>query len=61
MTATCAGLSEWTPPEVIVIGGDSGWTVRPGNAAFENIEANVGDMLQFTYGSNYHDLTLVDN
>ena len=61
MTATCAGLSEWTPPEVIVIGGDSGWTVRPGNAPFENIEANVGDMLQFTHGSNYHDVTLVDN
>lgn len=47
--------------ETIVIGGDQGWVVRPGNAAYEDVVANVGDTLQFTYSSNYHDVMLVDN
>ena len=47
--------------ETIVIGGGEGWVVKPGNAAYENIVANVGDTLQFTYSSNYHDVMLVDN
>lgn len=47
--------------ETIVIGGSSGWVVKAGNAAYEDIVANVGDILQFTYSSAYHDVVLVDN
>ena len=47
--------------ETIVIGGSSGWVVKAGNQAYEDIVANVGDILQFTYSSAYHDVVLVDN
>jgi len=47
--------------ETIVIGGSSGWVVKPGNAPYDDIVANVGDTLQFTYSSSYHDVMLVDN
>ena len=47
--------------ETIVIGGSSGWVVKAGNQVYEDIVANVGDILQFTYSSAYHDVVLVDN
>jgi rhodanese-related sulfurtransferase/plastocyanin len=47
--------------QTIVVGGSDGWVVKPGNAAYDDIIANVGDTLQFTYSSWYHDVMLVDN
>ena len=47
--------------ETILVGGSDGWVVKPGNAVYEDIVANVGDTLQFTYSSWYHDVMLVDN
>jgi plastocyanin len=47
--------------ETIVIGGSDGWVVKPANAPYDTITANVGDTLQFTYSSFYHDVMLVDN
>ena len=47
--------------ETIMVGGDRGWVVNSGNAAYEDIIANVGDTLVFTYNSFYHDVMLVDN
>ena len=68
MAVTCSGMTEWVPEEgpaaggeTILIGGDAGWVVQPGNAEYPPIAANVGDTLQFTYSSFYHDVVLVDN
>ena len=47
--------------QTIVIGGAQGWVVKPNNAEYEDIVANVGDTLVFTYSSFYHDVMLVDN
>ncbi len=47
--------------QTIVVGGSDGWVVKPGNAQYDDITANVGDTLVFQYSSYYHDVMLVDN
>ena len=47
--------------QTIIVGGSDGWVVKPGNAPYDDIVANVGDTLQFSYSSWYHDVVLVDN
>lgn len=47
--------------ETTAVGGSSGWVVKPGNAPYDDIMANVGDTLVFEYSSFYHDVMLVDN
>jgi len=47
--------------EAIVVGDANGWVVKPGNAPYDDIIANVGDTLHFTYSPHYHDVMLVDN
>ena len=44
--------------QTIVVGGSDGWVVKPGNAAYDDIIANGGDTLQFTYSSWYHDVSM---
>ena len=48
-------------PQTIEVGGQDGWVVKPQNAPYDDIVANVGDTISFTYSSNYHDVMLVDN
>eukprot|EP01046_Picozoa_sp_COSAG06_P032556 COSAG06_NODE_3264_length_5594_cov_5.444405_2_plen_352_part_00 len=45
----------------IDVGGAGGWVVQPGNAAYPDIAASVGDTLRFVYSAAYHDVVLVDN
>ena len=45
----------------IIVGGTPGWVVKPQSAPYDDIVANVGDTLVFTYSSSYHDVMLVDN
>eukprot|EP01043_Picozoa_sp_COSAG02_P017400 COSAG02_NODE_788_length_17190_cov_18.177403_10_plen_511_part_01 len=45
----------------IEVGGDAGWVVRPGNAVYDPITANIGDTLVFAYNQYYHDVMLVNN
>ena len=47
--------------QTIEVGGDAGWVVMPGNAVYEPITANIGDILLFGYNQYYHDVMLVDN
>lgn len=47
--------------QMIMIGGSDGWVVKPDNAVYEDINANVGDIIHFIYSSWYHDVVLVDN
>lgn len=68
MEITCAGMTDTavtTPavaaPQTFEVGGAQGWVVKPGNAVYDDIVANVGDVIQFTYSSSYHDVMLVDD
>merc|ERR1719387_2055363 len=64
ISALCAAAllpSVSAQAQTIVVGGSDGWVVKPGNAVYEDIVANVGDIIQFTYSSWYHDVVLVDN
>ena len=47
--------------QMIMIGGSDGWIVKPDNAVYEDIEANVGDIIHFIYSPWYHDVVLLDN
>ena len=47
--------------QMIMVGGSDGWVVKPNNAEYEDIEANVGDIIHFIYSSFYHDVVLLDN
>ena len=47
--------------QMIMVGGSNGWVVKPDNALYEDIEANVGDIIHFVYSSWYHDVVLLDN
>ena len=47
--------------QMIMVGGSDGWVVKPDNAEYEDIDANVGDIIHFIYSPWYHDVVLLDN
>lgn len=47
--------------QMIMVGGSDGWVVKPDNAVYEDIKANVGDIIHFIYSPWYHDVVQLDN